>query len=89
MVNFSIVVAMDEQQGIGKGGKLPWHIPGDLKYFKNLTTKTKLPDKKNVVIMGRKTWESLPQNFRPLSKRINVVLTRNKIFYLPITIVEG
>ena len=87
MINFSIMVAMDEQQGIGKGGTLPWHIPGDLKYFKNLTTKTKLLDKKNVVIMGRKTWESLPQNFRPLVSRINIVLTRNKKFLLPVGVI--
>lgn len=82
MVNFSIVVALDEKNGIGKDGRLPWHLSADLKYFKELTSQTRFKDKRNVVIMGRKTWESLPERFRPLPNRINVVLTHDegKIF---------
>ena len=64
----SIIVAVSEDWGIGKDNELLWHIPGDLKRFKKLTTG-------NTVIMGKKTWESLPK--RPLSGRKNVVLTDN------------
>ncbi len=59
------------------GGTLPWSIPGDLRYFKELTSRTADPGKQNAVIMGRKTWESLPPKFRPLPGRLNVVLSRN------------
>lgn len=75
---FSIIVAMDTDRGIGKDGTLPWHLSGDLKHFKQLTCTTDDPNKQNAVIMGRKTWESIPPNFRPLPNRLNVVLTRNK-----------
>nr|AIA11471.1 Dihydrofolate reductase [uncultured bacterium] len=64
------IVAMDEARAIGKGGALPWHIPEDMARFKRLTAG-------HVVIMGRKTWDSLPQKFRPLPGRTNVVVTRN------------
>lgn len=88
MIPFHIIVAMDAQQGIGKKGKLPWHLPGDLKHFKQMTTQTSVPYKKNAVIMGRKTWESLPEKFRPLSGRFNLVLTRNENFPLPEDVVR-
>lgn len=58
------------------GGALPWSLPGDMAYFKELTSRTADPAKQNAVIMGRKTWESIPAKFRPLKGRINVVLTR-------------
>ncbi len=83
MTPFSIIVAMDSDNGIGKNGTLPWHLPEDLKHFKETTLKTNNPNKKNAVIMGRKTWESLPEKFRPLPGRINIVLTRNKNYSLP------
>jgi dihydrofolate reductase len=62
----SIIVAVSEDWGIGKDNELLWHIPEDLKRFKKLTFG-------NTVIMGKKTWESLPR--RPLSGRKNIVLT--------------
>jgi dihydrofolate reductase len=62
----SIIVAVSEDWGIGKDNELLWHIPEDLKRFKKLTFG-------NTVIMGKKTWESLPR--RPLPGRKNVVLT--------------
>ena len=54
---------------IGNNNALPWHLPEDLAHFKKLTLGCP-------VIMGRKTWESLPPRFRPLPGRINVVITR-------------
>ena len=54
---------------IGKDGVMPWHLPEDLAHFKQLTHGSP-------VIMGRKTWDSLPPKFRPLPGRINIVITR-------------
>lgn len=62
----SIIVAVSEDYGIGKDNELLWHIPEDLKRFKNLTYGKS-------VIMGKKTWESLPR--KPLPGRKNIVLT--------------
>ena len=64
----SIVVAVGENGVIGRDGSLPWHIPGDLKLFKQITMG-------KPIIMGRKTWESLE---RPLPGRPHVVMTRDK-----------
>lgn len=74
-MKFSIVLAMDKKRGIGKDNKLPWRLPGELKYFADITTSAPL-GKMNAVIMGRKTWESLPRYARPLKGRINVILSR-------------
>ena len=80
---FSIVVAMDAERGIGKDGVLPWKLSADLKHFRDMTTATKDPAKQNAVLMGRKTWDSLPEKFKPLPGRYNIVLTRNKNFSAP------
>ncbi len=64
------IVAMDQQRLIGKDGALPWHLPEDLKRFRQLTSG-------HIVVMGRKTWESLPPKVRPLPGRLNVVVSRN------------
>lgn len=76
--NYRVVVAATREMGIGKDGKLPWRLPSDLKFFKELTVTTSDPEKKNAVVMGRKTWESIPLEFRPLPGRLNVVLTRSQ-----------
>jgi dihydrofolate reductase len=78
MKSFSIIVALDEKNGIGKDNDLAWRLSGDLKHFKQITTHVKDPAKQNAVIMGRKTWDSLPEVFRPLPGRLNVVLSRNR-----------
>lgn len=65
-----LIWAQDQNGGIGKDGKLPWHIPEDLKNFKKLTLNS-------TVVMGRKTWMSL--TVKPLPKRRNVVLSSNSI----------
>lgn len=55
---------------------MPWHISSDLAYFSRVTMIAPAPQM-NVVFMGRKTWESIPQKFRPLKKRVNIVLSRH------------
>jgi dihydrofolate reductase len=55
---------------IGKGGVMPWHLPEDLAHFKQVTMGAP-------VVMGRKTWDSLPPRFRPLPGRQNIVITRH------------
>lgn len=72
---YSIVIAVDEKNGIWKDGKLAWSIKEDMQHFKNITTKTKKKKKRNAVIMGRKTWESIPKKFKPLPDRLNCVLS--------------
>lgn len=65
-MKLSLMVAVAENGVIGRGNKLPWHLPNDLKYFKSVTWG-------KPVIMGRKTWESLG---RPLPGRTNIVISR-------------
>lgn len=67
-------------RGIGNVGKIPWSLPEDLARFSSITKETLQPNKCNAVIMGRKTWESLPKKFRPLPKRLNVVLSSSEAF---------
>lgn len=80
---FDLVIACDSRGGMGKNNDLPWKIPGDVEHFRVLTSKSTDPDSKNAVIMGRKTWESLPAKFRPLPNRVNVVLTRDQAYEVP------
>ncbi|KAJ4716557.1 Bifunctional dihydrofolate reductase-thymidylate synthase [Melia azedarach] len=77
---YQVVVAATRDMGIGKDGKLPWRLPSDLKFFKEITQTSSDSGKKNAVIMGRKTWESIPLLHRPLPGRLNVVLTRSGSF---------
>lgn len=62
-------------KGLGLNGELPWHIPADLAYFKSITTGDNHNGVQNVVVMGRKTWDSIPDKFKPLSNRFNIVIT--------------
>lgn len=66
-MNYSMILAMDENGLIGNKNKLPWHLPKDLKHFKTVTTN-------KIVVMGRKTYESIG---RPLPNRLNIVITRD------------
>ncbi|MDE6298415.1 MAG: dihydrofolate reductase [Muribaculaceae bacterium] len=74
-MEINMIVAAGRDGAIGRKGDLIWHLPGDLKRFKQLTMG-------HPVVMGRKTWESLPK--RPLPGRRNIVVTRN-----PSYIAEG
>lgn len=73
-MNFSIVVAHDMKLGIGKNGDLAWKLPKDMKYFSELTQKTN--GAPPTVIMGRKTYQSIPKKFRPLPNRSNIIISR-------------
>ena len=65
----AFVVAMDKNRLIGADNRLPWRLPDDMKWFRQVTLG-------KPVIMGRKTYESIPPKFRPLPERVNVVVTR-------------
>jgi len=77
MKPLELIVARDSEGGIGAGGDLAWHLPGDLKFFQDTTRITRQTEFRNAVIMGRKTWESIPPRYRPLSGRFNIVVSRN------------
>lgn len=72
----ALIVAMDSERGIGKNNDLMWHLPNDMKFFKDTT-------QGQIVVMGRKNYDSIPEKYRPLPNRLNVVLTRNKDFIAP------
>jgi len=65
---------MDRKNGIARDGDMPWHLPGDLKFFAKLTS----GEGENVVIMGRKTWDTIPERYRPLPRRRNIVISRQE-----------
>lgn len=78
-VSFSVIAAVDEKFGIAKEGNIPWRLSADMKHFKEITTAAP----SNVVVMGRKTWDSLPPRFKPLPGRINAVITAHQGLPLP------
>jgi dihydrofolate reductase len=65
----NLIVAFDKNRIIGKNNKIPWYIPEDLAFFKEITNNS-------VCIMGRNTWESLPDKFRPLPNRKNLIISQ-------------
>jgi len=76
---FNLIVATDLNNGIGKNGVMPWHLKADLQFFKKTTSTTVSNLKKNAVIMGKTTWNSIPEPFRPLSGRVNAVLSTQEL----------
>lgn len=70
----------DQGAPIGRDGTMPWHVPEDLAWFKQVTSGSP-------VVMGRRTWESLPERFRPLPGRTNIVVTRQSNYDAPGAIV--
>jgi dihydrofolate reductase len=75
-VTVALIWAQAANGVIGADGSIPWHLPEDLALFRRLTTGT-------TVLMGRRTWDSLPKRFRPLPHRRNVVLTRQRTGWAP------
>ena len=76
MSEIVIIAAVARNRVIGKDNRLLWNIPEDMAHFKALTTG-------HTVVMGRKTWESLPPRFRPLPGRRNIVITRQTDYAAP------
>lgn len=72
-MKISLIAALSRNRVIGKNNDLPWHLPDDMKYFMQTT-------KGHHVIMGRKNYESIPEKFRPLPNRTNIVVTRQQDF---------
>lgn len=70
-----LIAAACENMGIGVNGDLPWRLKTEMAFFTRMTTDTQDKGKKNVVLMGRRTWNCLPDKYRPLKDRINMVLT--------------
>ena len=75
-MKISIIAAVAENNVIGKDNQLVWHLPADMKYFRHKTMG-------HCVIMGRKNYDSIPEKFRPLSGRTNIIITRQKNFSAP------
>lgn len=72
-MKIALIVAMDLERGIGRDNDLMWHLPNDMKFFKDTT-------KGEIVVMGRKNYDSIPEKYRPLPGRENVILTRTTGF---------
>lgn len=72
-MSLSIIAAMGENRVIGSHNQLPWHLPADLRHFKQLTIG-------HTIVMGRKTYESIN---KPLPQRKNIILTQDKSFQAP------
>ena len=76
------IAAATENWGIGKDGGLPWKLKKEMQYFAKATAHRSEKDddgKINVVVMGRRNWDSIPLKYRPLKNRFNVVLTRRAV----------
>ena len=82
-MSYHLIVAIDNKNGIGKNGKMPWDFKEDLKHFSKLTT----GNGNNAVIMGKNTWLSI--NSKCLPNRINIVVTRNKKWNYPNVLVSS
>jgi dihydrofolate reductase len=81
-MNISIIVAVGANNAIGKNNTLIWHLPADMKFFKEKTTG-------HCIITGRKNYESIPDKFRPLVNRTNIVITRQSDYKAPGAIVTS
>lgn len=74
--DFFVIAAACRNNGIGYMNQLPWNLKNEMKYFNKMTTESPDSTHKNIMIMGRKTWNSIPAKYRPMKDRTNVVLSR-------------
>lgn len=80
-----LIAALDAANGIGNHGSMAWYLPAELKQFHATTARVDDDGKQNLIIVGRKTWESIPVSSLPkFANRMVVVLTRNQEYQLPI-----
>lgn len=82
-IEFDAVVAADLDDGIGAAGAIPWKLPADIAHLKKITTDTAVPGTRNAVVMGRVTWDTIPERWRPLPGRLNVVVSRQRHLAMP------
>lgn len=75
-MKIKLIVAKAKNDAIGKDNDLIWHLPADMRFFTQSTAG-------HIVLMGRRNWDSIPLKYRPLSNRINVVITKNEAFSHP------
>ncbi len=78
-LRLSLILAETRQHGIGLEGKLPWNLPKEFAYFIGKTKEVRREGLVNAVVMGRKTWDSIPPKARPMPGRVNVVLSRHPV----------
>jgi len=71
---YHLIVAVDSKNGIARNKTIPWHVPDDMAFFREVT-------QKSIVVMGRNTYFSIPKRFRPLENRINIVCTQSPELY--------
>ncbi len=76
MTKVSIIVAMGQNREIGKNNDLMWHLPVDMRFFKDTTLG-------HPVIMGRKNYESIPEQYRPFKNRLNIVVSNQSEYVAP------
>ncbi|GAB4147103.1 MAG: dihydrofolate reductase [Bacteroidia bacterium] len=81
-MKISIIVAAAENNAIGKDNRLLWRLPNDMKFFKEKT-------EGHCVITGRRNYESIPEKFRPLPGRTNIIVTRQTDYPAPGAVVKG
>ncbi len=77
-MEINLIACIDNKYGIGKNNNMPWEYSKDLDYFKYYTTHS-VQNKKNIVIMGNNTFKSIPEQFRPLKHRLNIILSKTVI----------
>ncbi|KAF7985361.1 hypothetical protein HWV62_6589 [Athelia sp. TMB] len=81
MSRLTIIVAATTSNGIGHAARLPWRLPKEMAYFAQVTAAAPAGTA-NALLMGRNTWESIPAKFRPLKRRVNVVISANREYEL-------
>ncbi|XP_045465554.1 dihydrofolate reductase-like [Harmonia axyridis] len=82
-LKYNLIGVVSENMGIAKNGKLPFSLPKEYEFYMRITRETVDKSKKNVVIMGRKSWDCLEDHEKPMPGRINFILTSQKDFKLP------
>ena len=76
-MKLNLIYCKNINNHIGYNGDLLYNIPEDMKYFKKITSQEYIKNHKNIVIMGYNTWNSIPDKYKPLKDRINIIITKN------------